>query len=300
MGAEFFLNNAMLILPMTPFTLTSVCIGFLLTFRTQNCNARYVEARTLWGAMVNESRALSSRISARFASDPAHSAVARSRNHAVKCIATLPYTLKYHLTADGFCPALNVSTDMSDAEIDAAKGDVMRQELADVWDYNDDLEKAFVDRLLAKEVASRPLHIIHEISHINAQVFAKSIADGGAGLSDIEKNQIDLSLTRFQDVLGACERIYKTPVFTEYTDFTSRCCWLWCNLLPFGLYPLMGPWLTPPCAVAAGFLFFGLEDIGTHLEQPFDNLPLWQYCDGIRDSCKQLLAQSETLRKIPR
>jgi len=129
-------------------------------------------------------------------------------------------------------------------------------------------------------------------------VFAKPVEDGGAGLSTIEKNEIDRSITRFQDVLGACERIYKTPVFTEYTKFTSRCTFLWCNLLPFGLYEQLGPWMTPPAAVVTSFLFFGLEDMGTRIEEPFTNLPLWQYCEGIDGTCKQILNQSDVLSKI--
>jgi predicted membrane chloride channel (bestrophin family) len=300
MGTEFDLNNAMLLLPMMPFTLTSVCMGFMLTFRTQNCNARYVEGRQLWGAMINESRAVSSRISSRFASEPPGSAAARARVHAVKCVMTFPHTLKYHLTADGFCPDLEIDLQMTDAEVEAAKAVALRKELASIWDYGDDREKAFVERLLCAGVGSRPLHVLHELSHINSDVFAKAVKDGGAGLHSIEKNEIDRSITRFQDVLGACERIYKTPIFTEYTKFTSRCTWLWCNLLPLALYEQLGPWTTPPVAVVTAFLFFGLEDIGTRIEEPFDSLPLWQYCDGIDATCKQLLNQTEVLSTIRR
>jgi predicted membrane chloride channel (bestrophin family) len=101
--------------------------------------------------------------------------------------------------------------------------------------------------------------------------------------------QVYRSLTRFQDVLGACERIYKTPIYTGYTRFSSRCVWLWCNMLPFALYPIMGPIGTMPTAVIVALFLYGLEDVGTRIEQPFDSLPLWQYCDGIAmASCKQL------------
>jgi predicted membrane chloride channel (bestrophin family) len=48
--------------------------------------------------------------------------------------------------------------------------------------------------------------------------------------------------------------------------------------------------------IVALFLF-GLEDVGTRIEQPFDSLPLWQYCDTIDASCKQLLAQSELMKQ---
>jgi len=71
---------------------------------------------------------------------------------------TFPRTLKYHLTPDGFCPDLDITTEMTDAEVDAAKAVVLRKELASVWNFDDEKEKAFVDRLLGPGVGNRPLH----------------------------------------------------------------------------------------------------------------------------------------------
>ena len=99
------------------------------------------------------------------------------------------------------------------------------------------------------------------------------------------------------DVLGACERIYRTPIYTGYTRFSGRCVWLWTNLLPLALYPALGPAGTIPASLTVALFMYGLEDIGTRIEQPFDSLPLWQYCDGIEVSCKQLLVQHSLLRR---
>merc|ERR1719215_2256574 len=187
--------------------------------------------------MVNESRALTARIVSRISSEPVDGAVARARVHAVKCVATFPHALKYHLTFDGFCSDLRLTMEMSDARINAAKAVALRKELSSIWGYNCPFEKAFVDRLLDPGIGNRPMHVLHEINAINSQVFGKPKAEGGAGLGEVEKNEVDRSLTRFQDVLGGCERIYKTPVFTEYSRFTSRVTWMYCNLLPFALYP---------------------------------------------------------------
>merc|ERR1719375_2445539 len=101
----------------------------MLTFRTQNCNARYVEARMHWGAMVNETRALSARILALVPPGREDSEVGKARVHALKCIMTFPHTLKYHLTVDGFCPDLPIQQSMSDAEVNAVKGVALRKEL---------------------------------------------------------------------------------------------------------------------------------------------------------------------------
>lgn len=169
----------------------------------------------------------------------------------------------------------------------------MRGELESIWDYGVPEEKAMVDRILADGLANRPLHVLHEISSITAEHIARPAEDGGLGFSDVHSNEIYRSLTRLQDVLGACERIYRTPVPTGYTTFSSRCVWLWTNMLPFALFPIMGPAGTAPTAMTVALFMYGLEDVGTRIEQPFESLPLWQYCETIDASCKQLMAQSD-------
>lgn len=113
-------------------------------------------------------------------------------------------------------------------------------------------------------------------------------------------NEIYRSVTRFHDVLGACERLYKTPVYTGYSRFTSRCVFVWTNLLPLALYPIMGPAGTVPTSIVIGVFMFGLEDVASRIEEPFRTLPLWQYVEGIDASCTQILEQHEVIRKIPR
>ena len=39
-----------------PIVLPSLALGLLVTFRTNTANARYMEARNLWGEIVNTSR----------------------------------------------------------------------------------------------------------------------------------------------------------------------------------------------------------------------------------------------------
>lgn len=299
MGMDFFTTSDMWMLPNTmPFTLTSLALGMMLTFRTQNCSARYTEARGLWGALNNESRALSSRVLALAGRTQPDSEAARAVTHLVKCIMTFPRVLKYHITLNGFAPSLDIRHDASDAEINTAKTECVRAELEAIWECSNDVECAFVDRLLSDGVASRPLHVLQEMSEITSQVLAKPESGGGVGLNPVAVEGIYRSITRLQDVLGACERIYRTPIYTGYTEFTGRCVWIWTNMLPLALYPVMGPAGTIPTSVVISTFLYGLEDVGARIEQPFDMLPLWQYCDGIDGACKQHLAQHTVLRDL--
>merc|ERR1740130_642280 len=111
----------------------------MLAFRTQNYNARYTEARVAWGSMVNESRAVSSRILTIVRPSNADSEAVRAAAHAVKCIMSFSHTLKYHVTIDGHCQSLEFDPSMSNYKVEAAKGALLREELVTIWNCDDAL-----------------------------------------------------------------------------------------------------------------------------------------------------------------
>merc|ERR1712129_227615 len=109
---------------------------------------------------------------------------------------------------------------------------------------------------------------------------------------------MDRSITLFQHILGRSERILRTPVYTPYTKFTSRFLYLWCGALPLCLFPLLGPAATVPVSVMVSFFLFGIQDMAGRVEQPFDTLPLWQYCQTVDQSCEQLVRQTRTWEEV--
>eukprot|EP00211_Chloroparvula_japonica_P002360 CAMPEP_0119157794 /NCGR_PEP_ID=MMETSP1310-20130426/52938_1 /TAXON_ID=464262 /ORGANISM="Genus nov. species nov., Strain RCC2339" /LENGTH=477 /DNA_ID=CAMNT_0007150413 /DNA_START=91 /DNA_END=1524 /DNA_ORIENTATION=- len=299
MGQDFFTTSDMLLLATTPFTLTAIAMGMLLAFRNQNCHGRYEDARRLLGALTNESRALSARLLAVVPPHlPGHNHLASARQaslDAVKCIMTFGRALKYHVTVDGFCPTLEIPPRCTDAELDRMKTAALEAELAGVWDYSVPRERAYVDRLLADGVTNRPLHVLQELSELTGGVLARPIEEGGGGLHPAQTDGIFRSITRFQDILGGCERIYKTPVYGGYTKFTSRCVYLWTNFLPMALYPVMGPVGTIPTSIVVASFLYGLDDVGATIEEPFSCLPLGKMVDGIHGSCQQMIQQQHTI-----
>merc|ERR1712151_453770 len=59
------------------------------------------------------------------------------------------------------------------------------------------------------------------------------------------------------------------------------------------LYPMFGAIGTPPVSMIISFFMLGIEDIGSRVEQPFNVMPLWQYCDTIDQSCVQLVRAAD-------
>ena len=78
-------------------------------------------------------------------------------------------------------------------------------------------------------------------------------------------------------VQAGCERIAGTPLPYAYILLLHRCAWLFCVLLPFGLTAALG-WFTPLLSMLLAYAFFGLDQLGEEMEDPFglqpNDLPL--------------------------
>ena len=72
---------------------------------------------------------------------------------------------------------------------------------------------------------------------------------------------VDNNLTQFNDIVGGCERILRTPIPLSYTRHTSRFMILWLACLPFGLWPRL-KWDSVPATFIISFMFLGIEEIG--------------------------------------
>jgi predicted membrane chloride channel (bestrophin family) len=69
------------------------------------------------------------------------------------------------------------------------------------------------------------------------------------------------NVTVFQDMLGMCERIFKTPMPIPMTRHTSRFLFIWVLALPFALVAKFG-WGTVPLSVLISTLLLGIDEVG--------------------------------------
>ncbi|MGE3818756.1 MAG: bestrophin family protein [Isosphaeraceae bacterium] len=103
-------------------------------------------------------------------------------------------------------------------------------------------------------------------------------------ISDYLLTYLDQNVQLLIDYLGACERIKKTPLPFVYVIFLRRALIIYCFSLPFALVTFYG-WLTIPVTLVAAFTFFGIEEIGVEIENPFgydsNDLPLEEFCQTI-------------------
>lgn len=111
-------------------------------------------------------------------------------------------------------------------------------------------------------------------------------------ISDFVMTSIDQNVQLLIDYLGACERIRKTPLPFVYVVHLRRALILYCFSLPFAIVDLYG-WWTVFVTFLAAYVFFGIEEIGVEIENPFgydaNDLPLRQFCQTIDAELTELL-----------
>jgi putative membrane protein len=126
-----------------------------------------------------------------------------------------------------------------------------------------------------EQVGGGRTNIPDTVLHLINQELAASLRRGD--ISDILYQGLVQRLLAMTAVQTACERIRNTPPPFAYSLLLHRTAWLFCLLLPLGLAGSLG--LMTPLAVAIiAYTFFGLDELGDELEEPFslaDNgLPL--------------------------
>ncbi len=87
-------------------------------------------------------------------------------------------------------------------------------------------------------------------------------------ISEWRYTQWEARLVGLSQVQAACERIKSTPLPFPYTLLLHRTIYLFCILLPFAMAEPLG-WLTPVFTAIVSYTFFGLDEIGDDLEDPF-------------------------------
>ncbi|SDX88545.1 bestrophin family protein [Pseudomonas salomonii] len=123
-------------------------------------------------------------------------------------------------------------------------------------------------RVITPWIAVDPMHP-NLPDHVLQQLGARfsRLAEQGV-ISEWRYTQLETRLVSLSLVQAACERIKTTPLPFPYTLLLHRTIYLFCILLPFAMAEPLG-WLTPVFTAIVSYTFFGLDEIGDDLEDPF-------------------------------
>jgi ion channel-forming bestrophin family protein len=247
-------------LPHLPLSLFGSAIGIVVAFRNQSAYARWWEARTLWGALVNNSRSWARQVTTAMMplNDTEASELKGYQKRLVYHEIAYVIALRQHLR--GLEPWEEIAPLLSEEEVSALR-----------------------------DQKNVPLAIQQQMGALLRQCQVR-------GWIDIANwRAMDGSLDDLVDAQGGAERIKVTPMPKQYDYFPQLFVQMYCLMLPLGLVMNMG-WFTPLGSTLVGFIFLALDRIGRDLEDPFENtiydVPLTSITRTIEVNLRQMLGET--------
>ena len=111
-------------------------------------------------------------------------------------------------------------------------------------------------------------------------------------ITDVQQMMIDQNTQLLIDYIGGCERIHSTPMPYAYAVHLRRALIIYCFTLPFALVAKFG-WDTITATLLISYVFFGIEEIGVEIEDPFgtdeNDLPLEDICANIERNLREVI-----------
>jgi ion channel-forming bestrophin family protein len=240
----------------------SIVLGLLLVFRTNTAYERFWEGRKAWGNIVNNIRNLSRLIWVAIdETDPSHRP---EKEQALKLLVAFAIATKLHLRSQ---PASDRLADLV-STLQFSK---------------------------LQTATNPPLEVIFWISdYLQAKHEQLQI-------SLYQMNELQTLLNNLVDMLGACERILRTPMPLAYAIHLKQLLFLYCLLLPFQVVEELR-WWTAPAIALVSFTLFGIEAIGVEIENPFgsdpNDLPLDKICDTVDRNVEDLISMEPHYRRL--
>jgi len=222
-------------LPHIPLALFGSAIGVILGFRNNSSYGRWWEARTLWGAIVNNSRSWGRQVMTqiRWQKEGDRDNVFAVQQRLIHL--QIAYVLALRQQLRGLPP------------IDELHG-VLSED----------------DRVALGTEKNIPYAIQLQQGHLLRECLERDWLDS------LQWSALDHTLNDLADAQGGSERIKNTPMPKQYDYFPQLFTKIYCLVLPLALVQDMG-WFTPLGSTLVGFIFLALDKIGRDLEDPFDN-----------------------------
>ncbi|WP_159992299.1 bestrophin family protein [Roseomonas sp. 18066] len=243
-------------LPMLPLPLLGSALVLFLGIRNNSAYARWWEARTLWGAMVNASRSYT-RQALSFIEDS---------------------TEGRQLVRRLVCRQI--------AYVHALRCALRRQ---DPW-------PEVARFLTAPEAAALRGHanLPNAILNGSARLLAEAARKGR--ITEFRHTQIERLMVDFSNAQGGMERIKNTPLPRPYTLFPRFFCHVFCVLLPVGLVDQLGLYTPLASTVVGLMLLAFEQighDLQDPFENAVNDVPMTAICRTIEIDLQQALGDSD-------
>ena len=258
-------------------TVIGTAVAFYIGFKNNQAYDRLWEARKIWGAIVNSSRAWGSAVkgftSNLFSNQPMseEDLVCIRKKLIHRHIAWL-YALRSQLL-------LPTSWEHISQGLLIRKATERRMKRFGVGLLDDEVTSAELSNFLPQDEYERLIEykntatqIIDQQSMDLKELREKEVID------DFRHMELQKILNDFYIHQGKCERIKKFPLPRQYGSSSSIFVGIFIFLLPLGLVtalhelPHVPTWLTIPFTMLVGWVYIMMELVGDYSENPFEGL----------------------------
>jgi putative membrane protein len=268
--AIYFLHKSQVTTITLPFSIAGIlgsALAIFIAFRNQSSYARWWEARTIWGGIVNNSRIFARQI-----------------------IANVDNAVRIGKTSQPEADAYK--KEMIDRQI--AFAHCLRLHLREQHNFKD------IEHLLSanecKEVSlkqNQPNFLLHKQGLRIKEAMQKEM------LGAFDNISIEPNLAALNNWQGACERIKNTPLPMNYRYFTKLFLYVFIFVLPLcliGDFKKMDiDFMVIPISFIISSVFAIMNKVGEINENPFENqiqdIPMTALCNVIERDLKEMLGE---------
>lgn len=290
------------IIPWQPIAVIGTAVAFYLSFKNNQAYDRLWEARKVWGAIVNSSRAWGSYVkgfvSNQFtSSDVQDSELYETRRKLIYRHIAWLYSLRSQLLIP--TPWEHISQKGM-----VAKYARRRRETYGIGLVADEVTQTELSFFLPEDEHERLINykntatqIIDQQSEDLRELRSKNLID------DFRQMEMQKVLYDFYVHQGKLERIKKFPLPRQYGSMSFVLVAIFIAVLPFGVIPLfsgmgsVGTWVGIPFTVLVAWVFLVMELVGDYTENPFEgtgnDIPMLSLCRTIEIDLREMLNEKD-------
>lgn len=291
----YFLGWKWLAIPWVPVALLGTATAFISGFKNTQTYNRTWEARQVYGAIINNSRALGIMTKDFIRSEDE---ILEKQLH-----QQIIYRHFAWLTALRF--QLREIKSWENIKTKSYNREYLKYYKVPEWESN-------LDEELKSFLSKEELQYILSTKNRSTQIIAlqsselKKLNEEGS-ISDYNYVALENHLKELYDQQGKCERIKNFPYPRQFSSINIYFTNLFCILLPFGflsefskLIEKFGEniiWFTIPFSMILGWVFLVLEQIGESTENPFEgnanDIPITQISRNIEIDLREMLGEKD-------
>ncbi|MDW3649363.1 MAG: bestrophin family ion channel [Bacteroidia bacterium] len=291
-----------MMVPWLPLTVIGTAVAFYVGFKNNQAYDRLWEARKIWGAIVNSSRAWGSAVKAYIsnqftASNLSEEELKNWRKKLMYRHIGWLYSLRSQLLIP--TPWEHISQGSHVGSLTAK-----RMKRFGVGLLDDDVTEKNLKFFLDSKEYNRLINYKNTATQIIDQQ-AQDLATlrGQNMIDDFRHMELQKILYDFYVHQGKAERIKKFPLPRQYGSMSFIFVGIFIFLLPFGMMDLFKDYgdfaffLTIPFAVLIGWIYLMMELVGDYSENPFEGLgndiPMLSLCRVIEIDLREMLGETE-------